>query len=907
LFSSINAQPVTLIEDNYDGLIIKDFELEIQKKYDVTFYNRPFPDTLRIIQRSQPLDLSTILEETLKKTKYDFIMIGQQIAYLTNKVDKREITLETYQVDTLQSQKKDNSYVSNNTVEKEKNRSDPSTNHVITIGKASQRYIGKKATLSGIIREQETNDPLVGATVYVKNLDLGVVTNFSGSYSLTLPKGRHQISFQSLGKETKEKNLLVYSDGKFDIELRDKITQLKGVVIKADRNSNVASTRMGMEKLTMTDMKEIPTVMGEADVMKVAILLPGVQTVGEAASGFNVRGGNIDQNLVLYNDAPVFNTSHLFGFFSAFNPDVLKEFELYKSGIPAQYGGRLSSVFDVKTKNGNKKEFAGNIGISPVTGKLMIETPLIVDESSLIVGGRSTYSNWILKRINDPDISSSEARFYDITAKLDLKINDKNYLDFSVYNSGDWFNLASDTTFEYHNTASTLNWKRNINDKTNLSTSLIYSNYNYTVSSDLKPLEAFTQTYELNLLKGKADVLYYPTFNHSVKFGFQTNLYKLDPGTKKPLGSESIVVSQSIAEEKAQESAIYIGDKYRVNSRLSVYAGLRFSFYSYLGPSVVYQYDEMAPKQFPSTVIDSNRYSNNDFVKNYGGPELRFYSRYMITDLFSVKIGYNRMRQYLHMLTNTTSMSPTDIWKLSDPHIKPQYGDQYSVGFYKNFRYADIETSIEGYYKDVNNLLDFKGGADINMNPDIETEVLAGKGKAYGVECLIKKKQGKLTGWISYTYSRSFLKVDSEFESEKINNGDFFPTNFDKPHDLTVVSNYKFNRRLSISSNWTYSTGRPITYPVASYRLGSLKLLEYSDRNQYRIPDYFRWDISVKLEGNLKRNKLVHSSWIFSVYNLTGRDNVYSIFFNTYGGDMHGYKMSIFAQPIPTLTLNFRF
>ena len=762
-----------------------------------------------------------------------------------------------------------------------------------------------EVTLTGRVREAETGEPITGAVVFVEDAETGVITDINGYYLLPLSGGAHSIRYHSLGRKDVFHRLEIYSDGSLDVDLEEKISRLKGVEVMAENARNVTRLQMGLDKVDIRTIRELPSGLGETDILKAALLLPGVQTVGEGASGFNVRGGSTGQNLFLINNAPIFNSSHMFGFFSVFNPDVISHFSLYKSGIPARYGGRLSSVFDVATKTGNRKKISVYGGISPVTGRLTIEGPIIKDKTAFILGGRSTYSDWILNRVNLPAIRNSDARFHDLNVRINHDFNDRNKLDVAGYYSFDHFRLNSDTSYRYANLNASLRYEHHFSDKLMASFYGIYSRYQYRISSQNNPQLAFDMTNAIRYGEMKADFSWYPAADHKLKFGLSSILYRLNPGTRLGRGDESLVMDLDMEDERGNESSIYLSDEYRINHRLLLYAGLRFSTFFYLGPKTVYAYQDDLPLE-PENITDTIRHRDGSPIQTYMGPELRVSLRYLIGRYSSVKVSYNRMRQYLHMISNTTAISPTDFWKLSDPYLRPLVGDQVALGYYLDLFGDRVESSAELYYKKSSNIVEYKGGARLLLNEMIETDLINGSGRAYGLEVMVRKK-GRLNGWLSYTYSRIFYKVNGPFPSEQINGGNEYPANHDKPHDFTMTGNYKFSRRFGVSSNLTYSTGRPITFPVSRYIQRSSVLLQYSARNQYRIPDYFRWDLSATLYASLKSKKIAHSDWTLSVYNLTGRDNVYSIFFITSEGVTRGYKLSVFNQPVVTLTYNFRF
>ncbi len=698
----------------------------------------------------------------------------------------------------------------------------------------------------------------------------------------------------------------MHSDGKLDIEMQEYIASLKTVVVSAEKTSNTKSTQMGVNKLSIKVIKKVPVVFGEADVLKVVLSLPGVTSTGEASNGFNVRGGSADQNLILFSDATIYNPSHLFGFFSAFNADVVKGIELYKSAIPEKYGGRLSSVLDVSMLDGNSKKWGGTAGIGPLTSKFTIEGPIKKDKTSIILGARTTYSDWLLRSLNNSDYSNSKANFYDANLRITHIINPKNTLYVMGYLSSDKFNLNNDTTYQYSNKNANIKWKHIFNNKAYNVTTIGYDRYEYGVSSVQNPVNAFKLGFNINQTYLRSDFIYTPGNKHTISYGINSTFYKLHPGSFEPIGPKSLVVNNTVAAEQGLESALYLGDQYAVNSNLTINMGLRYSMFNDIGPQKVYNYVPGLPRE-QSSIVDSTQYSSGKVIKTYSAPEIRFSARYAVSDNASFKLSYNTLQQYIHMLSNTVSISPTDIWKLSDPHIKPQQGQQISLGYYRNFKSGMFETSIEVYYKTLKDYLDYKSGANLVLNHHIETDVFSAKGKAYGIELLIKKTSGRLNGWLSYAFSRTFLKHDDPLAGETVNKGDYYPASFDKPHNVNFIGNYSFSHRYSLSVNVVYSTGRPITLPLAIFNLGGSPSLYYSERNQYRIPDYFRSDISINIDGNHKIKQKIHNSWSVGVYNLTGRQNAYSVYFIEENGKIKGYQLSIFGTLIPFVTYNIRF
>lgn len=777
-------------------------------------------------------------------------------------------------------------------------------NKFLKIGeKGDNQY--EKVTLKGKIFDNQSGATIGGVILSVDGRNDGEVSDQSGFYEINLPQGKYTFRIKSLGMKETRRNVILHSDGSLDIRMEPELNYVDEIVVTG-KESNVKSFEMGQEKMSIKTIKQTPTVFGEADVLRVIMTLPGVKTSGEASTGFNVRGGSADQNLILYNDAIIYNPSHLFGFFSAFNPDVVKNVELYKSSIPARFGGRLSSVLDVATRSGSMNKFAGTGGIGILTGRLTIEGPIIKNKTSFILGGRSTYSNWLLSQLRNSTYSGSKASFYDVNFIVNHIISSKSEMSLTGYLSKDKFNLKKTTLFDYNNKSIVLRWK--CHHSTRLSSEFTGSSsvYQYGITNTETSLNAYKLAFGINQIQLKEDVKYELGEKHHLTFGLSSLHYQIQPGKMSPVGVGSLVAQDKIQNEQALESAVYLGNQYQVSTRLGFDLGLRFSMLNYLGPKQIHVYQDGLPISVYS-MSDTISYQKGKNVKTYLGPEFRLSGRYMITDNVSVKIGYNTLRQYIHMLSNTATISPTDIWKLSDPNIKPTTGDQISIGLYKNIRKNTLEASVELYRKRMKNYLDYRAGAKLIQNHHVETEVVSTEGNSYGAEFLVKKNNGKLNGWVSYTYSRIFLRMNDLSQGELVNNGKWYPANFDKPHDFTFVGNYKFSRRFSTSLNCTYSTGRPVTLPIATYNMAGGQRIVYGDRNQHRIPDYFRIDLSLNIEGNHKIKKLSHSSWTIAVYNLTGRKNVYSVYFNNDNGKIQGYKLSIFGQPIPTITYNFRF
>ena len=776
---------------------------------------------------------------------------------------------------------------------------------IIDIGNPADKLKPGEAVISGYITDRDTKEPVSGVTVYVQRLSTGSISNNYGFYSLNLPRGNHLLQFSFIGMKERRFNINLFGSGDMNVEMNSTLIPLKETIVTAQRDMTLQRFEVGLEKINITSFRLMPTSMGETDIIKNILLIPGVQAVGEGSAGFNVRGGSADQNLILLYGAPVYNSSHFFGFFSAVNSDVIKDVTLYKGGIPGKYGGRISSVLDIITKEGNRREFEGTAGISPITTHLMVEGPIIKDTCTYVLAARTTYSNWIFKLIDNPSLKNSRASFYDLNAKITYDINRNNKLDLSAYLSSDGFRFNSDTTYGYDNRIVALRWRHFFNNSFFSVLTLNNSNYRFDISSEDPATEGFILSHNMNSTGFKSDFNWFRGRNE-INFGFDMSGYSVIPGKYVPATDSSLVIRRIIEKERALEASLYAEDRFTLTNYLSINAGLRFSSYFTFGPKSVLLYNPEFARSL-STVSDTVIYGSNKLMKSYAGPELRLSLNFRVSSRSSFKINYFRARQYLHLLSNTTSISPTDTWKLSDYYLKPQVGDQYALGFYQLLFKNDIETSAEFYYKKIENMVDFKGGTNLIMNEYIEKDLVNVDGKAYGMELMIKKTEGKLRWSIGYTYARTLLRSKGKFSDEIINSGRWFPANFDKPNDLVVTLNYLFSRRFSFSSNYTWSTGRPITYPVSIYSLDDLLLIHYSDRNKYRIPDYSRLDVSFRISGNLRSRKIAHPNWTFSIYNLLGRQNVYSIFFKNENNTINGYKLSIFGQAIPSLTFSFDF
>lgn len=759
--------------------------------------------------------------------------------------------------------------------------------------------------IHGKMTDVETSEPLIGATIYFEELKQGAATDVDGRFSIVVGPGKYTVEFQCMGMEQKSCYMEVLSGGNLSIGMEKSVISLTEVVVHSNRYHNVRGTQMGFDRLNYKVLKEVPVVMGEKDILKVVQMLPGVQSVGEGSAGFNVRGSAADQNMIYINKVPVYNSSHLFGFFTSFSPAIVKDFTLYKSNLPASYGGRLASVFDISTRQGNMNSYTARGGISPVTGQLTLEGPIVKDKVALVLTGRATYSDWILKQLDDPVLRESQAKFHDLAGALTWDAGEKTLIKVFGYMSQDQFSLGTTNDYAYSNQGASINVRHRFGSRMNGDLALVYGDYQFSHIDRQVASEAYSQEYSISHFELKADMSWLSLGKHKLTYGANAIFYDLDRGTVLPYGELSLRAPVPLGVENGVEAAAYLADEITLLPWLTLYGGLRYAVYQSLGPDQVLLYGDNQPLT-PGNVTDTLYFGKNEASSTYTSLEPRVALNVMMGPNNSLKFSYNRVRQFMFMLSNTFAISPTDQWKLCDYHIKPPYVDQYSMGYYLDIPKGSVSTSLELYYKRITDVVDYKDGASFISTPHTETLIVQGNQEAYGLEAMIRKGAGKVSGWLAYSYSRSFMQIVSPFPGESINEGNPYPSNYDRPHSLSVVANFKLNRRLSISSNVVYMTGRPVTYPISIYYVEDMQFVDYSDRNAYRIPDYFRLDISLNLEGNLKERKLFHSFWMLNFYNVTGRQNAYSVYFQNDNGTINGYKLSIFGQMIVTLSWNFK-
>jgi len=754
-----------------------------------------------------------------------------------------------------------------------------------------------KYTISGYVKDQ-SGEELIGATIYIPQLKTGSVTNVYGFYSITIPEGNYQLDYSYIGYKTETKEINLNKDISLPVSLSEDTKSIEEVIVTAERkNDNVVRTEMSTVKLQAKEIKKIPALMGEVDIIKAIQLMPGIQSTGEGFSGFNVRGGSPDQNLILFDEATVYNASHLMGFFSVFNNDAIKDLKIYKGDIPAEYGGRLSSLLDIRMKEGNQKKLEATGGIGTISSRLTLEGPIIEDKWSVLVAGRRTYADLFLLFSQDEAIRSNKLYFYDLNLKTNYRINDKNRIFVSGYFGRDVFKFGDLYGFNWGNLTFTARWNHLFSDQLFSNFSVIYSDYDYKMESG-QGNNGFKWTSNLKDIKIKGDLTYYPNTRNTIKYGIEAIYHHFNPGFARGTGSESAMYnSLKMPESNALEYAAYISNEHKITPKLTLNYGIRGSVFQNMGESTVYNFDENYEK------IDSTTYKQWEIYNTFYGLEPRLNLNYTINQRSSVKASYSRTKQYLHLASNSTAGSPLDVWLPSSPNIEPQLANQVAVGYFRNWLDDMLETSIEFYYKDMDNQIDFKDHADLMLNPELEGEFRIGDAWSYGMELLIRKQEGRFTGWISYTLSKAERKFPD------INKGKVYVSVYDKPHNISVVGMYELSPRWNVSATWVYATGAPVTFPSGKYTYENVAVPIYTERNGYRMPDYHRMDLSITLKSKPKPNKRFNSDLNLSIYNVYNRHNAWMIYF---GEDEDNPDITIaekvYVFPIiPSLTWNFYF
>ena len=769
----------------------------------------------------------------------------------------------------------------------------------------------EKFTLNGTLTETATGETLIGVNVIFPELRSGTITNEYGFYSITVPEGEYVVIFSSIGFTPKRMTLLFDVDITQNVSLENDTEQLDEVIISADvERASIRAPQMSVNTLKASTIKAIPVLLGEADVIKALLLLPGVTNAGEGASGFNVRGGAVDQNLILLDEATIFNSSHLFGFFSVFNPDAIKDVKLFKGGIPARYGGRVSSVLEIFQKEGNSKEFKLTGGIGAVASRLLAEGPIVKDKGAFLVGGRASYAHLFLPLF---DIDN-KVYFYDLNTKLNYRINERNNIFLSGYFGRDLFSINDSFVNTYGNAVGNFRWNHIFSDKLFSNLSLIYSDYFYGLELDFVGFEWESGIQNFNL---KYDLKHYLTDKLQVNYGINNIYYSFNPGKIKPNSEDSGILEEQLIKKYANEFAAYVDVEHKISQKLSMQYGLRVSHFIRFGQDEINIYEDQNPVVFDPFLLiyqeadplETVASSRSDQLASFTNLEPRVSMAYSFNEDSSIKASYTRLSQYLHLLSNTSSPTPLDVWTPSGPYVEPQLLDQYAFGFFKNLRGRDFTLETEIFYKDIQNRIDYIDGANLIANNAIEQVILNGEARAYGLEVLLRKNTGKLQGWLAYTWSKSEQRTPGRTESEiGINNSEWYNTPYDKPHDISLYVNYELNDKWNFNSNFVFQTGRPTNYPIGQFEFQELVIPYFGLRNVERLPNYHRIDISATLTPSKNKGRSWQSEWVFSIYNVYNRRNAASINFrqNEDTGVNEAVRTSIFGI-VPSVTYNFNF
>ena len=745
----------------------------------------------------------------------------------------------------------------------------------------------------------------------IPSLNTGVVTNEYGFYSLKVPEGTYDLVISYLGFQTISENIRISSETSLNFKLNKSSEFLDEIVINQSSDGlNIQKPQMSLNKLSINTIKKMPVVFGEVDVIKSLLLLPGVSNAGEGSSGFNVRGGAVDQNLILLDEATIYNSSHLFGFFSVFNPDAIKDLKLYKGGIPAKYGGRVSSVLDIYQRDGNSREFKMQGGIGVISSRLLAEGPIVKDKGSFLIGGRSSYAHLFLKFTDN----ENSAYFYDLNTKLSYRLDDKNKLLFSGYFGRDVFSLSRNFKNTYGNTVLNLRWNHIFSTNIFSNLSVIYSDYYYGLTLGFVGFNWDSGIKNINL---KYDFDHYLNDTFQLKYGLQNTYYDFNPGEIEPIDETSGINYFKLKNKYAVETAVYLSAEHNISNKISAEYGLRYSGFYRLGPDEISTYENDTPVVYnedrdiyeEAEAIGTQTYESDEIISSFGNFEPRFSIAYSFNDNQSVKASYNRMAQYLHLISNTSSPTPLDVWTPSGPFIDPQILDQYAFGYFRNFKEGTYSLEAETFYKKIRNRIDYVNGANLIANNNIERVILNGKSRAYGLEILFRKNEGRFTGWLAYTLSRAEQKTPGRTPVETgINSGGWYKSNYDKTHDISITASYEVSKKWELNANFNFQTGLPSTFPTAQYNYKNITVPVYSQRNSNRLPAYHRLDLSANYNPNISSEKDFKSSWSFGIYNIYNRKNAYSLTFkeNSDTGVNEAVRLSLFGI-IPSVTYNFSF
>jgi hypothetical protein len=870
-----------LAQNEKNEIMLGQFIKVVESKHNVKFfYKDAWLEKYSVINSTKEEDLNSILKQAFQNNRQLHYYFYEEHYIILTEIEKLDLT----SVD-IDYKKDMPTLVSNSEVSQTK---------IFEIGTPGKQ--GKFFAVSGIITESISGQKLSGVSIIADEGTIGTTSNGKGEYEIYLPKGYHVLNYRYMGMQPTLRKVRLYSNGSLNVSLEQKLNVLDEISITGEEAKKEKQV-IGYKKLKMLDINEIPTFMGEVDIIKHSLLLPGIQSVGEMDMSFSVRGGKGDQNLILVDGMHTYSHSHFFGLFPGINPYSIENATLYKATIPIEYGNRLSSVYDIRIKPGNFNKYMLEGSVSPVSSNLQINGPIIKDKLSFNVSYRGTYSNWILGLIDVKELEKSNVSFYDYNLKLSFKPNIKNNISLFFTNSYDEFSFNKEEIYKTYNTIGSINIKNFFDNDIIAETVIGYTNYKAERIEIPSQEFANINNHSISDIKLNSKLSFNYNDNNKVITGIEMVYHEISPWSIKPENDSSIISPVELNKDKAIEASIFLGDKLKF-SRLTLDLGIRLSTYSFLGANNVFKYEN-------NTIIDTVNYNQNELIDFDWGPELRISGNYELRSNQNINFCYNRNRQYISILTNSQAITPISSWQLSNGYIPPQIADQYSLGYNIDMYSKMFSTSVEAYYKNIKNLKDFKNGSKFELNPHPETEIVNAKGKAYGIEFMIKKNRGRLSGWLSYTYSRSFTKSKSSISEKNINDGNYYPSSYDKPHNLSAVINIEPTKRLIISNVINYSSGAPVTLPVSKMQINDNYYMIYSERNEYRLPYYLRWDLSLSIRGSLKRNKKVNGLLIFSIYNVLGRNNVYSIFYENQDNKIYGYKLSIFGNPIPTITYRF--
>jgi hypothetical protein len=874
---SVLQAPVSGIRD---GESLTEVLARIEQDQEVRFFYAPdWLTSFAVTENLNGIPLGEFLDKMLKGSDFSFkLLFGYAIVIMKDPKPFREY--------------KENLIIA---------RQQKKMVETISFGEKKNLISGKQYRVTGTVRDQKSGSPQHNVTVLLNNKVVGL-TNQSGQFEITSMGGDYLLSFRSVTFEEKMFDMHLYSDGQITVSLEEQSIVLDEITI---RSQNLVNNEVGQLTVNLTDLKRSAALLGEIDVIRQLQSQAGITNTGEISGGFNVRGGGVDQNLILFDGIPVFSTYHAIGLFSSFNNEAIRETSFYKGGIPAQYGGRISSVLNIQSRSGDKSKWDAGGGIGMLSSHVHFGGPIKKETTTLFASLRGSYSDWVLNSIKSKykDLKNSSLAFVDGTMKIEHMLSERSRVSMSAYMSSDEFSLSNDSSYHYQNRVGSIQFYHQFSGKFSGNLILGAGEYKYTLK-EKDPSSAFDLAYSVRYPSAKLDFNYDGA--HQIAFGLQNTYYQFNPGSLTPTAQTSTTASIKMPREDAIESALYVSEEFMVHQNVKITAGLRFSAYSRRAPGIEYHYEAGKPRSAAS-VVDSTTYSRGSNMKFYSGLEPRIAIRYQLDKDASIKVGYNRMFQYIHLISNTASITPVDIWQSSNVYFKPQIADQFSLGYYSNLKDRTYEGSVEVFYKRIENILDFKNGAKLILNKYLEADLLPGKAKAYGVELSIQKIKGRLQGAANYTFARSLRKVNGALEGERINNGKTYPSNYDQPHIVNIEWRYSISRRHFFSGNFTYHTGRPMSVPFSSYRVDDVPVLVYSERNNYRIPDYHRLDFAFIIEGNHKKKKILDGTWTFSVYNCYFRKNAYSVFYvDDRDDNLRPYKLTVIGTAVPSITYSFK-